>query len=122
MRYIKYFEYWSGAKSPYSNYLINGDTEKYETVESFFNFFNMDLTLLELWLYAKNNYGIYPTKITKNEVMYISEDGCSVTISLLDGSVDKIKKVKLQHGVNGITHKSIFNGKYSTKRFDKLIV
>ena len=117
MRYIKCYELWT----PYNDYLINGDTEKYDKVYGFFHFYNMDLTLLELWLHAKNTYNVYPTKITKNDMSYISEDGCVITITLLNGSIDKIKKVKLEHGANGIIHKSIFNGKYSIKRFDELI-
>jgi len=77
------------------HYLINGDTERADKVETFIHLYNLDTNIILIWEYIKDELKLYPNKITDEEILYITPDGHKLSIQLNNGEMTKIIDSKI---------------------------
>jgi hypothetical protein len=114
MKYIKLFEYWSTEGN---QYLINKDTENGGLVREYIRYFDLSSMVMDIWNFGKNELGIYPDKITHQEILYISTDGCKVIIKLENKVVTTISKIKIEYSNGSFKPKVIDSGDFSFDKF-----
>jgi len=113
----------SKSEQPWSasHYLINRDTENINKVKAFCNMFKMEPKVLAIYNYAKD-MNIYPDKITDEELLYMTQDGCKVTIIIENGLVTTIKKEKSTYDrKKGFTREKIEECPFSMEKFNYFI-
>ena len=125
MKYIKIFE-----NNPFTyieqdfnkgQYLVNKDVENIEKVEMFINDNNLNYMIKDIWNYSKNELNIYPDKITNNEILYLTKDGCKVIIHIENGIVTTISKIKIEMVNQSFKPNVISTSDFSFEKFKHLI-
>ena len=105
-----------------SHYLINRDVESPQIVKSFCDLFELENKVFVIYTYAKDILGVYPDKITDEELLYISKDLCKVIITIKNGLVTTLKKEKITYQ-NGVFNKKIIDDDhFSIEKFKYLMI
>ena len=112
----------TGATWAASHYLVNRDVENLNTVKAFCNVFKLEEKVLAIYNYGKDILNTYPSKITDEEILYITKDGCKVIIKIENGLVTSIKKEKALHDhTKGFTKETIEECPFSMEKFKYLM-
>jgi len=114
MKYIKLFEYWSTEGN---QYLINKNAENEGQVREFIRYFDLCPMVIDIWKYGRDKLQVYPDKMTPQEILYLSKDGCKVIINIENKAVTSISKIKIEHTNGSFKPKVVDTGDFS---FDKL--
>ena len=105
-----------------SHYLVNRDVENLNLVKAFCNVFKLEDKVLAIYNYAKDILNTYPSKITDEELLYITKDGCKVSIKIEDGLVTTIKKEKHSYDhIKGMGKETIEEAPFSIEKFKYLM-
>ena len=99
-----------------NQYLINKNAENLDLVKQFVEYFNLTKKIIDIWLFSKKNYNIYPDKITTTEIIYLISD-YKIIIKIENKEISTIQKVKIEYKNNSFKAVVLDEANFSFDKF-----